>query len=90
MVFELYIDKAIIFFLNFTLLIYFLRFLKIWTIFKHFIKFVTVFLLFYDLVFLASRHVGSSLLTKDGTQTLCIGRQSHNYWTAWVVPILSF
>ena len=30
-----------------------------WTIFKVFIEFVTVLLLFYVLVFLAERHVGS-------------------------------
>ena len=32
-----------------------------WTIFKVFIEFVTVLLLFYVLVFLSSRHVGSWL-----------------------------
>ena len=30
-----------------------------WTIFKVFIEFVTILLLFYVLVFLAMRHVGS-------------------------------
>ena len=30
-----------------------------WTIFKAFIEFVTILLVFYDLVFLAVRHVGS-------------------------------
>ena len=30
-----------------------------WTIFKVFIEFLTVLLLFYVLVFLATRHVGS-------------------------------
>ena len=60
MVFELYIDKAVIFFLNFTLLIYFSRFSLIWTIFKHFIKFVTVSLVLCSGP-LAVRHVGSQL-----------------------------
>ena len=44
--------------LNSGLCFVFVSFLM-WTIFKAFIEFVTIFLVFYDLVFLAVRHVGS-------------------------------
>ena len=36
-----------------------------WTIFKVFIEFVTTLPLFYVLVFLAPRHVGSQLLNQE-------------------------
>ena len=38
---------------------FFKTFFLMWTIFKVFIEFVTILLLFYVLVFLAMRHVGS-------------------------------
>ena len=40
-------------------LFFFLRLFFTWTILKVLIKFVTILLLFYVLVFLAMRHIGS-------------------------------
>ena len=41
------------------LFFFFLDFFLMWTILKVFIEFATILLLFYVLVFLAARHVGS-------------------------------
>ena len=46
-----------------------------WTIFEVFIEFVTILLLSYILLFLARKHVGSSLPNQGlNPSTLCIGR----------------
>ena len=39
--------------------LFFFKIFLMWTIFKVFIEFVTILFLFYVLVFLAARHVGS-------------------------------
>ena len=71
------------------LLLLLLFFLK-WTILEVFIEFITIFLLFYVLGFLASRHVGSQLLTRDRTGTPCVRRQSLKHWTTREVPVTYF
>ena len=45
-----------------------------WSILKVFIEFVTMLLLFYVLVFLATRHVGSQLPDQGLNSDPCIGR----------------
>ena len=50
-----------------------------WTIFKIFIEFVTVSFLFYVLVFLALKPVGSCSLIRDQTHTPCVGKPSLNH-----------
>ena len=55
------------------------------TIFTVFIESATILLLFYVLVFLVIRHVGSLLLTRDWTSPPCTGRWSLNYQTPIVV-----
>ena len=66
----------------------FILFFLMYTILKVFIEFVTIFLLFYVLVFLAARHVGSWSLTRDPTCTPCPGRQSLHHLTAREVSFL--
>lgn len=44
----------------------------------------------FVLGFLASRHVGLQLLTRDRTGTPCIGRQSLKRWTTREVPVTFF
>ena len=54
-----------------------------WAIFfKVFIKYVTILLLFYVLVFGLQGIWNLSSLTRNGTHTPCIGRQSLSQWTA--------
>ena len=55
------------------------------TIFKAFIEFVTILFLFYVLVFLARRHVGSHF-PEHWTHAPCIRRSSLNHWTMREVP----
>ena len=50
-----------------------------WIIFQVFIEFVTILLLFYVLVFWPRGMWDLSSPTRDGTCTLCIGRQSLNH-----------
>ena len=55
---------------------------------KAFVEFVTILLLFYVLVFLAVRHVGSSSPTRAGMEPTppCTGRLILNPWTTREVP----
>ena len=52
---------------------------------KVFIEFVTTSHLFYGVIFCLFG--GLSFLTRDGTDTPCIGRRSLNHWTTREVPV---
>ena len=52
--------------------------------------FVTILFLFYVLVFWPGGMWDLRSLTRDGTHTPCIGRQSLNHWTARDVPVYVF
>ena len=58
----------------------------LWTIFKVFIESVTILLLFCVSVFWLHGLWDLSSGTRDTTPTRCIGRRSHNHWTASEVP----
>ena len=69
------------------LLLFLKFFFPLWTIFEVFIEFVTILLLSYVLLFLARKHVGSSLPNQGlNPSTSCIGRWSLNHWTTRKVP----
>ena len=59
-----------------------------WAISKVFIEFVTVLLLFYVLAFSPQGMYDLSLVTRDQTCKLCMGRQSPNHWTVQEVSAL--
>ena len=67
--------------------LFFLRFFFSCGPFLVYIEFVAILLLFYVLVFLATRHMASYSLTRDQTHNPCTGRQSLNHWTTREVPV---